>query len=483
MGNNQNNLLVKTLIENYKPFHPQENNLVQAWAYYIPDALDEDEKRRDGNCLFYFEIFTDSQIEYIDRNFASSDYIPASYSFTAILSEKNDKEIIQQLKDYFTPGEFKRITIANTLAGFLGNDKSISGKLNFAYCPAKKYRERDDLLNSCEACIKWSAAVSSRLSEDEALKIIRNLVDNYKNGRYISDIGETGEGGSGGSGDRGGNGGSGSSGSPFPKVRIRIYNVGGANMAYAEYSNGESLLIDCGCDTFYPHNYVKSIVHLVDHIRPTAIVISHWHLDHYMLLPTVNKSKLKYIIIPTWTGASPNMMNVLRAWEISSGSKIIDLSKMSTQYNDFLSKNGFAKTYIYLGQGHIPNRNNEVPKPSIGNETAIIIRIGDDSSHKRVILPSDVSYHNWPDNCGLSLKNFTRVIVPHHGGNVYTRKVDASDLHKLRSGVIYVSTNFSSVKPLHNQYLQKVMDSYGPDYHFTHAFNSKCFQEVNWFIL
>lgn len=38
----------------------------------------------------------------------------------------------------------------------------------------------------------------------------------------------------------------------------------------------------------------------------------------------------------------------------------------------------------------------------------------------RIILPSDVSYCNWPDAPELKLDFYlSRLLVPHHGGSVY----------------------------------------------------------------
>ena len=57
--------LIQKIKQNYQPFHPETNNNISAWAYYIENALDAEETVRNDKRVFYFEIYTDSQIKYI----------------------------------------------------------------------------------------------------------------------------------------------------------------------------------------------------------------------------------------------------------------------------------------------------------------------------------------------------------------------------------------------------------------------------------
>ena len=77
--------LLNTLKDEYQLYPTSKNNEIPAWAYYVNDAMDKEESIRNGKRLFHFEIFTDSQINYILSNIQSTELISSSCTFTEIL--------------------------------------------------------------------------------------------------------------------------------------------------------------------------------------------------------------------------------------------------------------------------------------------------------------------------------------------------------------------------------------------------------------
>lgn len=452
--------LIQKIKQNYQPFHPETNNNISAWAYYIENALDAEETVRNDKRVFYFEIYTDSQIKYICENIESNQFIPASYSFTAILSEKMDERQIYNIRQAFTPNTYARIMLRDNSAIMTDGENHISGRLQFSYIPVAKYRNNDSfktLPTFCDATMCWKINASARLSESELIKKLDKIVNDIRNNSSTS-LPE----------------------SPLVsdnlpdeetnKTQVNIYNVGGGNTTLAMYPNGKSLLIDCGIDTYNPKNYLNTIRTIINNICPSIILISHWHLDHYSLFNFINKDNLEWIIVPNTPSMPPSIAITICSLRTKLGKNLVlDLSSVNNWPNNFLQLMGYKNTFLFTGMGQTPNPNSGLSGPpytDIENETAIIVSIG--TSWKKIIIPSDVSYFNWPDKQELKISDGCYFIVPHHGGNVFLTQL--SVLNSVKYETIYISTNFCHMLNNHQDYLNKMMSNMfpeTPDYKYT----------------
>lgn len=452
--------LIATLRQHYQPFHPITNNNISAWAHYVENALDPEEAVKDGKRVFYFEIYTDSQIRYISENIESEQFIPASYSFTAILSEREDEQQIHNIRQSFTPNNYTRVTLRNDSPVWEDDENHISGSLQFFYAPATKYRSNDSFTafpTFCDATMCWINTVNARLSGSELNKQLNTIVNGIRNNCSPS----LPENQNSLASDK-------SSDSEDDDMQVNIYKVGGANTTLVTYPNGKSLLIDCGIDTFDPRQYQDTIRALINYVQPTAILISHWHLEHYALFDFINKDCLEWLIVPNISSVPKTIETSIYNFGKKLGKRFIfDLSD-GTFSKDFLCKYGYANTFLFVGMGQTSqsSSNSGYPTyPDKTNETAIIVSIG--TPKKRIIIPSDVSYINWPDEQELKITDHNYFIAPHHGGEVFLPQLNVHN--SVKEEIVYASAHFPHIvnwnPSKHKDYLDNMINA--PDYKYT----------------
>ena len=426
--------------------------------------MDKEESLRDGKRLFYFEFYSAPQLHYLDEALANNtDYEHGAFSFTAILPA--DDKRINFIEEVFSQ-KYVKCSLKKDLPILPKSELFLPGIVEFSYYIKQEYYSESELPYFSDAYLCIDSL--EPLKNDVLLSRIDEIFANINSGISVSDIPEINSTNSDNDAIKCG-------------VTVKIYRLGGANAAYATYPNKKSLLIDCGCDRYIPNKYINTMIDINKNVRPSGIIISHWHIDHYALFTNINYSNLEFIVVPSMQGMPDNIS--IKIYELQQKkSAILYALDLGPVPKNWLSSHGFCNTSMYIGNGVLPHPNagfGDLGYRDSCNESAIIMRIG--TSYKSLILPSDVSYFNWPKNINPELQ-FTRnhrLVVPHHGQKVY---VDNTPKHTIEGATLYVSSAFKSIKnyipyPSHSIYLDQIL-KYNYSYTYNYSENFKKYKSV-----
>lgn len=423
---------------NIAPFESGTKNVI---VQLLPEQV-EDYKEIDiaeDRDLICMNVLTLEKLSY-DREFLNSNewdnYISSRYLFSAELNE-TEKQQYQSLLDSVDENNFACVKIIEYDYMPSPDEHIIRGNLEIII-GERVVTEGLDIPFSIRASICWTNNTVSMQGNGNAATIARGNITSINNGinRLNSELPPMGVGG-----DDGSNHG-----------KVRIYNVGSGNMVSYLQDDGRSLLFDCGASYTKVGNsftgitqYDRTKNHVINYVKPNYIIISHWHLDHYVYIDMIKRDNLQGIVIP-------NYDNVDYSFKIkvqSFGKPIFNLGNIPFDEN-FISSLGFPKVKIFKGLGLTAPANGNHGVIYYSNraidDNGLLLSIGD--GYQRIILPGDCSYYSWPQAPELDLSNTCKLLVPHHGGHIIT-KAFAQNNNKYRD--IYVSTSYQPpLKDLNN---------------------------------
>ena len=238
--------------------------------------------------------------------------------------------------------------------------------------------------------------------------------------------------------------------------RVEIYSVGNANTiaisknkntsASQRFMPGECILFDCG-----EKGNLYGAVEKAKTLQPKAIIISHWHEDHYNMLNALDCSKLKLLAYPD-IKICKNSQTAARIKNLVSRNvkTVIELKDDAglKKCRSELNKLGFKGIELFLGQNKMPNGQNIGYNNSI-NDSCVIMSI--EKNNKRVILPGDCSYFSWPATSKLDIKQTDYLVLPHHGGQVYVPQISNNPSNAIPE--IYLCRSGASIEQVHRDFL------------------------------
>lgn len=448
------------------PFDPGRMDKLEVYARIIEDSAEDNINKEEGvesDALLQLELFTKTSIEKAYEHRRNRDnngeYESFGYYFTAVKDPNGDAEhvanrIIEKCK---RTGGWIKGTLRkkeegimkghlSLLVGLLSNSDGynddgvpIGVEASFVpdyealkgyertYVPTRTYDLFDDEENECEEIFdKLMASTTSPTphfhspsSGDETNNFYTSFPEEIPGLGKISD------------GDN-------------VKYTVTIYKVGHGNAITIENDRqGDEyrcILFDCGTDrnqlkrmdTDY-HNTKNTIIQSV---KPTTIIISHIHSDHYSLMNDVDMSDVKLVVCPR--ELFDNRKNTYDFTE-SIRERLKDNEVKCVCPEGFiekkvLSKYGYNRITIFKGKGWDPYAYSGDPEADIldewevgcikysnkDNDSGIILSIAGTEGH--AILPGDCSYYSWPDEPELEFDKLRRLVVPHHGGNVYVKR-------------------------------------------------------------
>ena len=468
---------LKAAFNTYNFFQPQTNKNIEVWAYLLRNSI-EDDIYGENTRIFDFELYTDAMIRYDYEHFTNNDFsgfIPIGYTFTSIMenstseADKNSR-IFREFSSRYIRCILKPIdelTASDKI--FMEGTVSISAPFTFSEDTSdileQFYHAALVFIDSTPYSAAQDSLIALNTVNDSANAIVNNSLNQFNSREANADH-------------------------PYPYTYVRIYKVGCANTICIKHHSGKTILFDCGLDIKNPVKYAITKNHIIKNIKPNVIIISHWHKDHYNMLEELDLSHLECII---YNGRN------LCPWQIKSKilapltlkGKTVDLSKIAFT-PDCLVNNGYDGVKIFIGKGSTPTSNQYgiIPKSynTTINDSGIMLCVGNLKLHfNRIILPSDVSYYNWPDAPELKLDLYlSRLLVPHHGGSVYAAPNFNNPAPYKR---IYVSRNEQHVpitdchkKPnidtCHVDFLQKGMHMASSNFFYTDSLSTKPYYET-----
>lgn len=421
MGTKHSKTIFKEAISAYNLFRPADNRPIEVWAHYLKDSVEED-LYGENKQIFIFEINTDDMIHrtydaVLSQQF--DNYLPISYTFTSVLDINNIRSSYPFME---IKNDYIRCIIKN-IDDISPKDKYLEGTITVSL-PCRFSEKTDDILKRTysAALVFVSYKANTQLAQKTyeewktTIKNARSLLEN--NPKELTKLLPSGE--------------------PRDNTCVRIYSVGCANTVFIQHYTGLNILFDCGCENHTQYDDSKS---KIQQLNPDVIIISHWHEDHHNLFASYLKNKhFQYVIYNNIRKCSNNQLVVTLA---SVHKKTIDLSQIT--YSPYIFSSGKCSDIsLFVGSGTAPS-NPQYGYISYSNELndiGIILCVGTaDQSHNRIILPGDVSYFCWPHNNELNLNTVSHLLLPHHGGNVYT----TTPFQNVKYPKIYVSRDQSYV--------------------------------------
>lgn len=426
--------LIEYVLTKIAPFNPETMNekLVYARVENIADLMDEEERNESKQHLF-LELLTEECIDTNYRYFVDesmSYYKTFGYSFTvsgnADDSAKRTCELLNEHKEGWIKGTLKRLDqIENVEDG----KRAIRGHLSFVFCLENTRRISKQVPFEIDAAFVFDKDLSTANDNQTELiaktdTVIKNTLSG-SNDQTI-DIGtptdSSSDQGSGSNGDsKGGNNqgvGNSSSNSSNTLTKISVYKVGHGNAITIE-ANGKCILFDYGGPTNFS-NYAATSNHIVGHVKPDIVIVSHWHTDHYNKLSGIDDSNLKLFIHPQGLSAS-SFSSIAAAWR-SKGVRFIEVTSLNvSNYQQLLCAQGFSGLELFLGEGKQdpgPGTKGHIDYTRSKDDTGIILALKAGNRDKYLILPGDCSYYSWPQNLKSIADKIEQLILPHHGGCV-----------------------------------------------------------------
>lgn len=434
--------IVEDLSSTYNFFHPENNKVVNVWARLITDALDEEESQIENHRIIVFELLTEkqvgTQIEYFSLSQASFAY--ASYYFIATIpTELYSSKIFQHFAMQCKERQYLNVTLTSTPQN-ISSELCINGSAILSYSVPYEYRNDSKLPPATPAYLCWNP--NSKCISTGYKKLLAKLQNSYPTETVTNNF-------------------SGTSyehptdtefvsgsipeacavphSSSTKHISVKIFKVGPANTVYIEYPNGKSLLFDCGLLSHNTNYYNEARTYIRKYVKPTGILISHWHVDHYILLDDIDDSRLEHIFISGKDAPPYSAEASIKNKELSRN--ITRISLIPSTNKNVLQQYGYPDTYLFFGNGQKPPTNTPLSLGEINytgsdvNDNGIILVIG--NTQNRMILPSDVSYYCWPADSLLSLTDLKYLLLPHHGCAVYTQPYGQPN--KIQDKKIYVS--------------------------------------------
>lgn len=434
--NKKDSVKLINTIKDYRPY-PSEGKEVRVLAHYLPDAMEHDDVYENGTYPYCFEFFTERQVNDVIYNRTEA-FGLFCFSFVSYLPLDDDE--IDEIKEYFSNKQYAWVTLKDPSDVNDNDIHHIEGLATIA-CPAqpKAYDEcKFPSLMRIAMCWGESGSIRDAESIDRFFSTLSSRSFPYTDGN-IDALEDT---------ER-------KLFSEGTDYTIKIFKVGFANSIFVKYKSGESLLIDCGIDNTYVQKGVMNAQNYIKQkVKPTNILISHWHEDHYNMLGNLDVTNLKCVITPDSGTMNDNTRLLLETW--SNSVNIISFTK--TKPSNFL-ESLFPGLKLHIGKGLTPSATEQnqkcvgiVTRPQ--NETqlnneGIIVTI----SHKNrtVIMPADVSYYNWPEYVLDLIPTAEKIVIPHHSGQVYGLLNVPQNTNPSRK--VYISsfgTQFTDLPPKHS---------------------------------
>lgn len=439
--------IVEDLSSTYKFFHPENNKIVNVWARLITDALDEEESQIENHRIIVFELLTEKQvgtrIEYF--SFPQVPFAYASYYFIAsIPTELYSSEIFQRFATQCKERQYLNVTLRSTPQN-ISSKLCIDGTAILSYSVPYEYRNDSKLPPATPAYLCWEP--NSECISAVYEKILAELQNSYHTETVTNNFSETPYEHSADTEFISGSmpGTCSAPNNVSTNINIKIFKVGPANTVYIEYPNGKSLLFDCGLLSHNTNYYAEARTYIRKYVKPTAILISHWHVDHYLLLDDIDDSRLEHIFINGKDAPPYGAETSIKNKELSR--KITRISLLPSMGKNVLQQYGYPDTCLFFGNGQRPPANTRLALGKLTyngsdvNDNGIILVIG--NTQNRMILPSDVSYYCWPADPLLSLTDLKYLLLPHHGCGVYTRQYGHPNM--IQDKKIYASRYGSSI--------------------------------------
>ena len=124
----------------------------------------------------------------------------------------------------------------------------------------------------------------------------------------------------------------------------------------------------------------------------------------------------------------------------------------------------FPNTSFYTGNGGVPPLTDQKKSyigevDNVGNANVndngiiIVVRV----NNRIVLLPADVSYYSWPDEVKNDLRCFEKLVIPHHGYQVYGLLVDEYKNNNSRRR-IYVNRRDDVFEDYNKNYQKSFVD-------------------------
>lgn len=466
---------LRNAAKTYDFYHNENNNEVEVWVKLLENYIEDDLYGPDVD-VFKFEVNTDKMIEYeapFFRDNKYDDYSPVLYTFTAVIPKNDDQpNILKKFKK--AKGKYIRCLLQRidrvTSPDHLKGHVTIGAQLTY-----------DDTSNNI-LCRVSQAALTIVASENISLTANQSLETLTTTNGIASESQFTSNPELPDSFDANGDG------SPKKNTNIRIYKVGKANTVLIRHHCGDDIFFDCGYeDTIDAKTGIeiyKNSADKISLIHPTLVILSHFHEDHVNLLPSIKKDKLKAIIFNGGQSSCTNKQVLKLLTKFHNICIDLSLPKYAKKDVNALIQSKFDGITIYKTSYQKPSNDTYGIIPTshqantIINNNGLMMLVGSlKIPYNRMILPGDVSYFCWPRGINeLALdRNLTKLLVPHHGGEVYTYK-SYNNTAKYKS--IYVSRDGSYVpitnninppyvKNEHRKYLEDGMHVYASKFLYT----------------
>ncbi len=535
MNQERQNELISYAQKYIAPFNPNKEKERTVYAHIIEEPMDRSEMDEAG-LLLYLEVFTKEMIETAHRYFMNvskddpnveiPEFIPCSYVFICTNKPDMDEhdsfecikrcdEIISSLKK--NGGWIKGKLTNNTKDG-------IHGFLSLSYGLEYNDITQNEITLDCEATfvpeplskkdkvfgkilgLNERISITTKITENETNEISTtqdktcNESDLSSHPDFICKVGNEnpvliGTGNSQQTTQRIENyqnylapqeqpEGNDSSNKPY---KITIYKVGHGNTITIE-KDGKCLLFDCGCDYFeiktkkgfktpiLTPQYKDTKNEIINSVKPTGIIISHLHDDHYNLINSLtdeNLQNLQFVLYPKRSDGKNTR------WQFTHKIKKIERDKKATVKElapkeaipkDYLKQFGFDNISIFRGKNkQDPGDNSPLGHISYVrsvDDSGIILSLKHYTNNTYAVFPGDCSYYSWPDAAELDLKSVERLVIPHHGGHVIIskepNKVTTSSIESFK----YISENkisFDNLSTIDSK-TKKVSTTYHKDF-------------------
>lgn len=416
--------LINRIKNEYRPY-PTNGDGVRVLAHYLPEAMEHEDVYENGTMPCCFEFFTRQQVSDVINNNVDA-FGLFSYSFVSYLPIGGPEA--DSVKSAFSNSQYAWVILKDPKDVSDNDIHHIEGTATITCEAQQKAYDEAGFPSLLNIAMCWGSDGSSgdTASRDNFVSSLSNFSVPYDDGTIDSVEGAERKLFSDGT-----------------DYTIKVFKVGSANTAFVKHKSGETLLIDCGIDnTYVGKGTMTARPYIKNKIKPTNILISHWHSDHYNMLGAIDASNLSRVIIPNTGTMDANTQALLYKWH-AAGVQLFKFASSSPA--NFLGAI-FPGLDLYIGLGNTPTPADQSQKcvgtvdlpaaDTMLNNSGIIVTIN--VKDRIVILPADVSYYNWPKPVQTLLPNAEKIVVPHHSGQVYGMLNVPKDTNPLRK--IYISS-------------------------------------------